>query len=136
MALPYQLHTGRELEMMLAGTKPLAMFYDYAEAEPNEEIIPEQTFDRYVREGKFVKKTFVEELAMDPRTGRPVRVRYVLYALAKEAWRLEAMQLLQETMTRMGSTNEVLDRMTGSLLGYSHEENDAYIASKVKKDKK
>jgi hypothetical protein len=32
---------GRELELMFAGTKPLAMFYDRNE-EPDERIIPEK----------------------------------------------------------------------------------------------
>jgi hypothetical protein len=131
MILPYRLHTGRELEMMLAGIKPLAMF-ENTDSEPNEEIIPERTFDRYVEDGRFLKKDFTFDLAINPTTSKPVKIRYVLYALASEGWRLEAMQLLLETVVRMGSIEEVLDRMMGSLLGYSHEENDAFIAARVK----
>jgi len=37
-------HTNRELELMLAGKKPLAWFYDEISVLPHEKIIPEARF--------------------------------------------------------------------------------------------
>jgi hypothetical protein len=35
-------HTGKELQLMLEGKRPLSMFYDDADKEPDERIIPER----------------------------------------------------------------------------------------------
>ena len=48
-------HTGRELELMLSGVKPLSMFYDDPNELPDERIIPELEFDTQVASGMFVK---------------------------------------------------------------------------------
>lgn len=45
-------HEGRELALMLAGKKPLAMFNDDW---PTDWEPPEIAFDPYVAEGRFVK---------------------------------------------------------------------------------
>jgi hypothetical protein len=120
-------HTGRELELMLAGTKPLAMFYD-DNGEPDERIIPEKEFDGYVRSGLFVKGTRVFDLAIDPRTGRPVQVRYVLYALKAEAWRVNALFLVLKTQLKLRhGPDEAIERMTSNLLGYSDEEFEKHF---------
>ena len=114
---------------MLAGTKPLAMFYDDNE-EPDERIIPEKEFDAYVRSGLFAKGARVFEAAIDPRTGRPVQVRYVLYALKSEAWRVNAMFLVLETLLKLRyrkGPDEAIERMTSHLLGYSDEEFERHF---------
>jgi len=111
---------------MLAGTKPLAMFYD-DNGEPDERSIPEQQFDAYVRSGLFVKGARVFEGAIDPRTGRPVQSRYVLYALKPEEWRVNAMFLVIETLLKLRhGPDEAIERMTSNLLGYSDEEFETY----------
>jgi hypothetical protein len=124
----FRPHVGRELDMMLAGEKPMAMFYGDADSEPDERIIPEQRFDKYVEAGAFVKKAFVFECAVDPRTKTPVRVKYVLYASAAEQWRTEAMHLALETMMAMGRADEGLDRIMASLLGHSLEDIEDLVA--------
>jgi hypothetical protein len=48
-----------------------------------------------------VKEARVYDLATHPKTGRPVRVRYVLYALKSEEWRIPAMFLALETMRKL-----------------------------------
>jgi hypothetical protein len=48
-------HTNRELELMLAGKKPLAWFYDEISCLPNEAIIPEKRFEPHVDSGAFVR---------------------------------------------------------------------------------
>jgi len=79
-------------------------------------------FDGYVRAGLFVNGARVFELAIDPRTGKPVRVRYVLYALKSEAWRVNALFLVLETSIKLRyrkGSDEAIERMTSNLLGYS-----------------
>ena len=49
-------HEGRELELMLSGRKPLALFYAI---ESEIWILPEEQFDRHVEMGKFVKADFL-----------------------------------------------------------------------------
>ena len=41
-------HTGRELQLMLEGRKPLAMFYAGTDELPWEELIPEHAFAPHV----------------------------------------------------------------------------------------
>ena len=133
MATPDYGHTGRELELMLAGSKPLAMFYDGNE-EPDERIVPEQEFDAYVASGLFVKGTRVFNFATDPRTGRPAQIRYVLYALKSEEWRVNALFLVLETRGRLEEgPNEAIERMTSNLLGYSDEDFERHWGDKWRK---
>jgi hypothetical protein len=124
----YRTHVGRELEMMLSGLKPLAMFYGDADSEADERIIPEQRFSSYVEKGEFAKGELILEYAVDPRTNRPVKVRYVFYALVSEQWRIEAMRLAIEVMSKMGRADEGLDRIMGTLLGHSAEEIDEFVS--------
>jgi hypothetical protein len=113
--------------MMVAGQKPLAMFYGDAESGPDERIIPEQRFSSYVENGEFVKSELVLEYAEDPRTNRPIKVRYVFYALISEQWRIEAVRLAVKVMAKMGRADEGLDRIMGTLLGHSAEEIDEFV---------
>jgi len=95
-------------------------------------VIPEKQFAKYVRKGQFVKQECLVELAIDPRTKKPVRMRYVLYALASEQWRIQAMQLALEIMQKMG-TDEGLDRIIESLLGHSSDEIDDFVLKSRKR---
>jgi hypothetical protein len=118
----YRTHVGRELELMLSGEKPLAMFYADADSEPDERIIPEERFNRYVEKGDIVREESTLEYSRDPRTDRPIRVRYVFYAVASEKWRINAMRLILEIMAEMGGADEGLDRLMSTLLGHSFDE--------------
>ena len=54
----YEIHTNRELEFMLRRGKPLAHFVDDHPAEANEDIIPEEAFERASPHvGQVSKKT-------------------------------------------------------------------------------
>ena len=120
-------HTGRELDLMLAGKKPLAMFYEDIGFLPNEDIIPEERFLPFVEAGQFVRGEETIEGEFHPRLGRRVQVRYVFFALASEAWRVPAMVLLLKARAQsqiFGS--EGFERMECALLGYSKEETDAW----------
>ena len=113
----YRTHVGQELEMMLSGVKPLAMFYGDADFDAHERIIPERRFSPYVQKGQFVKQEFILECAIDPRTNKPISVRYVFYALASEQWRMDAMRLTVQIMARMGGADEGLEQNDGNTLG-------------------
>jgi hypothetical protein len=121
-ALPYKVHTNRELLLMLAGTKPMAAFVDDRPGEPQYEVVPERQFDPYVRSGRFVKREQID--ASGRGEGRPCR--HVLYATPQEAWRMEAYLLMWRTFEKSG-WSEGFERMQGSLLGYEDWQNDVYI---------
>ena len=125
-------HTGRELELMLEGKKPLAWFTfseDY-----DGELLGEhrRTFEPHVRAGRIVECCYVEEVGFDPRIGRQLRMRTLLYALLGEEWRIPAMRLVLATngsLTRSGpGPDEAIDRIIGALLGYSDAEIEAYAS--------
>lgn len=121
-ALPYKVHTRRELAMMLAGTKPLAVFIGCYPSNPEYEEIPERLFEPHVKSGRFVKR---EHICSESR-GQGRKSRKVLYAPPDEQWRIDAYLLLHGTAERSG-WNEGFERMEGSLLGYEDWQNDAYI---------
>jgi hypothetical protein len=54
-------HTGRELELMLAGDKPLAMFCAEISELPEELFIPEAAFAVHVKSGRFVRRELIVE---------------------------------------------------------------------------
>jgi hypothetical protein len=121
-------HTGRELELMLAGKKPMAMFYDEVSHLPNEAIVPDVAFAPHVRSGEFVRREHFVEGAHDPRLKRNVRIQYVFFARSEEAWRIPAMILAMSIGLKVGRPNEALDRLEGALLGYTDDEIEAYCA--------
>ena len=119
-------HTGRELELMLAGKKPLAMFYADLGWLPDERVIPEKRFARYVKTGEFVRSEKVILGPYHPVWKRDIRTKFVFYALRDEAWRIPAMILAIHVQEKVQMPNEAMDRITGALLGYTDEEVDAY----------
>ena len=111
---------------MLLGRKPLSVFCDEISVLPNEEIIPEERFRPYVETGRFVREETVLVGEYHPTLGRDVRLRYVLFALRAEAWRIPAFLLAQDVRRRMGRHSEDIERFESSLLGYTPEEIDAW----------
>jgi hypothetical protein len=128
--LPYQIHTNRELYMMLEGTKPFASFVGEYPPNPEIEEIPDRLFDPYVTTGKFIKREFIE---LRPH-GRALGLRRVLYSLPSESWRIDAYIVLLQTASKTG-WNESLERMEGSLLGYEEWQNDAYFSALKAREK-
>jgi hypothetical protein len=121
-------HTGRELELMLSGAKPLSMFYDDPDEIIHPPLIPEFEFDPYVEKGLFKKASRIFDLAINPKTGKPYRIRYVLYALAGEEWRMPALLLTKEISLKVKMPNEAIDRIVSTLLGYSEQEIEAHFS--------
>jgi hypothetical protein len=117
--LPYTVHTGRELRLMLAGEKPLAAFIDDTPDVSDNGIVPEDIFAAYVSSGRLVKRE-IKSL----RSGHVCRE--VLYAVPSEAWRIDAYLLLMDIRDQR-CWSEGMERMQGRLLGYTDSQNDAYI---------
>jgi len=127
-ALPYKVHTNRELAMMIAGSKPLAVFSDPHPSQPDERFTPEQAFEPHVLAGHIVKREHIVPASENSRSQRRhnLGTRFVLYALPGETWRIEAYLLMRKTAEQCG-WSEGFERMEGSLLGYEDWQNDVYI---------
>lgn len=123
-------HTGRELQLMLKGRKPLAMFYAGTDELPGEELIPEDAFAPHVKAGRMSR----EEMDVQTTTpaGAPTVVKYVFYALRGQEWRMQLMSVMVQALCSGGGWNETCERVEGTLLGYTSEENDAHCARKFK----
>lgn len=106
-------HVERELELMLAGVKPMAMFSVEPGMAP--EYIGEQ-FEPYVEKGIFVKFT---------APGSPPLIEWRLYCLPGEEWRgklaLMLYEKLESNTVSSDFTSSDLHRIDGYLLGYSKE---------------
>lgn len=119
-------HTNRELELMLAGKKPLAWFYDEISALPNEGIIPEERFRPHLVSGAFVRAEALFDGPYLPHLGRTAVTKNVLFAVTEEAWRIPAFLLSMRVFHRTGRHTEELERIQSELLGYTAEEVDAW----------
>lgn len=121
--LPYRVHTNRELALMLQGLKPFALFYHGLD----ENLREEGFFEPYVASGKFVKREYSIVLRLQER-GYPqdVPIRYVLYSLPHEEWRIDAFIALQ-LATDKERWSMACERLEGMLLGYENWQNDIHI---------
>jgi hypothetical protein len=121
-------HNERELELMLKKKKPLAMFYAEISELPDEELIPEANFEPHINSQNLVRSEFVVSGPRSPISGKETKIKYVLFALKDEAWRVDAMTLLKKQFEKTGKWNETCERMECFLLGYSEEETDAWCS--------
>lgn len=120
---------GQELERLLDGRRPLALFYDDADAPVGS--IPEARFARHVAEGTLVREEAVLEIA-DPLLGEPSRIRYVFFAVPPERWRIPAALLALRTRLKVNAlADEGLERYLCALLGYGDEETAACLEAQV-----
>ena len=114
-------HEGRELDLMLAGDKPLAMFSDIVSSGFE---WPDEQFDPYVTSGALVKKEF--------RTNTPdgrYEVRHLYFALPEEAWRIEEaheLNCLHFEAWNIEAQNACVK--LGRLLGYEERDIQAFVA--------
>jgi hypothetical protein len=120
---PYKLHTNRELSLMLKGEKPLAAFL-YAEGEDEASNLSNQDFGTYVNKGVLLRDDHLFQAG-------PYLLHLVLFALPAEVWRFKAYHLMWEIFEKT-KWNETLERMEGSLLGYTEAQNDWHIEHKFK----
>lgn len=124
-AMPYLIHTNRELGLMLSDVKPLAVFAEEYEHTPECLRRYLRMFDRHVDAGRFVRREH-------PAAASPFKFRYVLYTLPAEEWRIERMIRLKELP---GVWTAEREREEGELLGYEDWMNDLWLErySKVAK---
>jgi hypothetical protein len=120
---PYEIHTNRELELMLQGTKPFAAFSEILELSYDEWIIPEKAFAPYIAQETIIKR---EHIFIAPHN---MKLRRVLYALPNEEWRIDAYLLMWEVAQKSG-WNESMERMEGRLLGYEEWQCDFHIQNR------
>ncbi len=117
-------HEGRELSLMLAGRKKLAVFCE--ETPPEETIardsIPEQAYAPYVARGRIVR---LESDIWHAKLGRTVR--YVCYTLPGSEWRAQTFfWIRREIMGGKRKSDPSDDIIIARLMGYSAEEIEAF----------
>lgn len=110
---------------MLKGEKHFALFHDALPLHGNipEEIIPEQTFARYVSNGRM--KRFCREYS----DGTHI-IRYVCFTLPGHEWRAQAFFYFHE-QARAGKRpyDDAYDYFVGRLLDYSEADIRHYLAN-------
>jgi hypothetical protein len=111
---------------MLAHRKPLAMFYEVSSELPWEKIIPEEAFAPHVQAGVIRRQDIEVDYTLP--SGIPTKLKYVFYALPGHEWRIQLMIVLVQALHAGCGWNETCERIQGTLLGYTDEENDIHCA--------
>jgi hypothetical protein len=119
--VPYLVHTGWELPLLLEGRKKLAIFSDWY---PSPLFDCEEAFDRWVADGALHKE--VIDVPFE-KTTKWLGDRTVYYALKGEEWRIHAHKLIQDASGKSGGWNEHFQRLEGMLFGYEDWQNDWWI---------
>jgi hypothetical protein len=125
--VPYLIHTGYELPLLLDGRKQFARMGD---AYPPDVHFDEEYFDRYVAERRIHKEVVIEPFDAPLRTkdGRIFNGhRTVYYTRRGEEWRIAAFKLIQTAAAKAG-WNEIFERLEGMLYGYEEWQIDWWIA--------
>jgi hypothetical protein len=120
--LPYKVHTGRELRLMLAGEKPMSVFskrHPSPSEEPNADVQP---FAKWVESGRLTR---FEEIVFDG-DDRTTGIAYAMYTLPDESWRAKAYVVLKRAGARSG-WGAGMERVEGLLLGYTDRQIDIYL---------
>lgn len=111
--VPYLVHTGFELPLMLEGRKPLAAFIDDAEWLTQEL----SRFDPFVQEGRLVRRAVARG-----------DISEVYFVLPGQEWRIDAYIELYQTGAGWDDARE---RRQGELLGYKDWQNDWWMANRM-----
>jgi hypothetical protein len=123
--VPYLVHTGYELVLMLDGRKKFArMSTEYPARHEGED-----QFDRYVAQGVLHKEVELEKFAEPVRLkdGRLLEgFRTAYYTLKGEEWRISAWKLILKA-SRKSSWSEDFERLEGMLFGYEDCQSDWWI---------
>lgn len=116
-------HNDLELELMLAGTKPMAMFSDAVHVS---DYFPEADFAPHVAEGRIIR---VEEIIPRP----PHDMRYLFFALPGEEWRIkEALVMCRNLCAGTVQNHDADSARMGELLGYSANDIAAFLRHQKK----
>lgn len=120
--VPYLVHSGYELPLLLNGRKKLARMSD---GYPPLRFEGEDRFDHWVAEGLLHKEEVVEPF--DPPTKRWSGIRTVYYTPKGEEWRIPASKLIWGEFGKTGAWDETHERVEGLLFGYEDWQNDWWI---------
>jgi hypothetical protein len=127
-SLGYEVHTNRELGLMLRGKKPLAVFVDYEGFFPSCVLRYLRMFDRHVFAGRIVKQVHREHVEV---RGAGHELVTILYALPSQKWRIDEMIDLRRHLVDWTSE---LERREGELLGYTDAENEIWLKRRARKN--
>ena len=123
---PYLIHTNRELELMIAGTKPLAVFaHERVDGFEKSDALAEQDFAPFVANGTLSEH--VRTFQSQRPDGSSIDIDYYLYALKGEEWRVQAYCLLIDMLRNRGWCSH-LEWLEGTLLGYTEEQNQYHLS--------
>jgi hypothetical protein len=125
--VPYLIHGGYELPLLLDGRKKLARFSDYY---PPMTFKGEDRFDHWVAQGVLHREEVDEPLDPPYQTAREQiwnGHRTVYYTPKGEEWRIPAMKLICDASAKSGGWNEYFERLEGMLFGYEDWQNDWWI---------
>ncbi|OQP86633.1 hypothetical protein BTR14_09285 [Rhizobium rhizosphaerae] len=113
--VPYLIHTGFELPLMLDGLKPLAVFSDLSDSA----VITDARarFAPFVAQGRIV---LVEQGRTMTFDGRSITMVDLFYHLPGEGWRVPVLGALRAEARPWG---EAAEEIEGLLLGYSPAQN-------------
>ncbi len=120
--MPYLVHSGYELPLLIEGRKKLARMYG---PYPPMTFEGEERFDHWVAEGVLHREEVLEPF--DPPTRRWQGRRVVYYTLKGEEWRIPASKLIWRAAEKAGGWNEYFERLEGMLFGYEDWQNDWWI---------
>ncbi|MEK9672632.1 MAG: hypothetical protein VW268_09025 [Rhodospirillaceae bacterium] len=115
-------HEGRELELMLSGRKPLAMFNDDW---PDDLESPEAVFAPCVSDGLFIKV----EITVASPSGNGRKLRIYLFALPGEELKLRRIIEIQRGFfVENVKTTPELEAEIGRLLGYGEKDIQVFVS--------
>jgi hypothetical protein len=120
--VPYLIHTGYELPLLLDGRKKLARM---SHAYPPMRFDGEHRFDHWVAEGALHREEIIDPF--DSTVKNHVGNRTVLYTPKGEEWRIPAHNLVWQASAKSEGWNEHLERLEGMLFGYEDWQNDWWI---------
>jgi hypothetical protein len=125
--VPYLVHTGYELPLLLEGRKQFARMG--GEYYPPHRHWNEEFFDRYVAQGLLHKEIELEKFN-EPYRARDDHVvegfRTVYYTRKGEEWRIAAWKLVAKASAKE-RWNHTFERLEGMLFGYEDWQNDWWI---------
>jgi hypothetical protein len=118
----FKIHTNMELELMLAGRKPMAIFC--RGVRENIDETNGQPFQKYVSAGSINRTVFYIT-----NSSQKFKIIYFAYTLPGEEWRVQLYKKLKKIAqtTKWCKDMEIIE---GTLLGYAIEENLEHVNSR------
>jgi hypothetical protein len=120
-------HEGKELELMLAGEKEFALFFDIVKPSYQipESVIPEQSFAPHVKANTIVRIT------RDLVTKDKKAIRYVCFTLPDNEWRAYTfLWAKQEILSGNRPADDAYEYLVGRLLGYEEVDIKDFLDNK------